>query len=529
MTRSFIPLAIATSFLVACGAETEKADTRAPAQETLPLPTVAAAKPGGGASIFVVGVTRKGQITLNGEAVTINKMIAAVKAGDRGAVTLRGHRYARWMHVQWVMAALGAAGCKEVRCAVHTVKGSEGVVAVPVYPGHWEQRFGGIAPDDRAVPVRLHVVADESAHGTAAVYHLEGNNTFVTRDTKAVAQWSKAKVERRDRSKRAIGEISASGTVPYEAVAAAMAAMQAASVERFDVGLEGLHPWDRDRQTLPAPPSKKLIHRWFVTDLSIPTLVPLNLPVADMSQSDNDNDPNDRLILSLTATGKLIHKDREIRLAALAKTLASRANAYDKKMREYEKEGFEKTPDGRRWSKMFVLLRADQDAPAQHVRWIMAELLAQGFYKLQCAARREPSADRTQEALDRAWAGRETEWPPPTLDGKLQCFLPTTSETQESYIEVAIRSGPAMYTLGDQETSDLRVVRALILRATKARKGLRAVGLLRCGSGTSMRDVMAALNSFAKIGITKVDFADISQAPKATREASPIPLPPGER
>ena len=342
----------------------------------------------------------------------------------------------------------------------------------------------------------------------------------------AVRRWARSALGKLDEKQTlGVGTIMASGAVPYRSVAVALAALQEAGVRELEVGLEALHPWDRDRKVLPPPPHADPILRWFVTDLALHRLVPMNLPVASHCVEDNDNDKDDRLILNLTATGRLIYGTKEFTLAELAAQLAAEARAYDRKMRKRGREGYEKVKDGRRWSKLFVLLRADQDAPWQHVRWVMAELAESRVYKLQFAARLTAGRNYTQAEAERRWAGWEIYYPPPSLAGKLACFLSTvSSEPKGSYVDVHLAGSPARYHFRWKETRSPEELADWLRQATEARGERRTVGRIFAGPETLLGEVVAAVNCCLNLAkMNSVDFAGIERAPDDVRRALPLP------
>jgi len=81
---------------------------------------IVACAPGHGeCALIVVKVSADGRIDLDGKPGTVNQLLAAVKGRSSKAVEVRADSDAIWMHVQWVLAALGEAGLTEVRCVFH--------------------------------------------------------------------------------------------------------------------------------------------------------------------------------------------------------------------------------------------------------------------------------------------------------------------------------------------------------------------------------------------------------------------------
>ena len=232
----------------------------------------------------------------------------------------------------------------------------------------------------------------------------------------------------------------------------------------------------------------------------------------------------DRLIVNLTATGRLIYKRKEVTLAEFATQLEAKARAYDRWMREIGKEGYEGVADaaGRRWSKLFVLLRADQDAPWQHVRWVMAELLDKKVYKLQFAVCLTAGRNYTQAENERRWAAREIYFSLGILSGKLACYLPTAAEPEARYLDVRVDGSPARYVFGAKTTRDPTVLAGWLREAHQERGERRTAGRILAGPRTPFGEVVAAVNSFKMAYIARIDFAGIERAPEDVRRALPL-------
>jgi biopolymer transport protein ExbD len=529
-------------WIALCGACGEEEPPRG-AADGIALPVVPAGVPDLAPGRAVVEVTRDGRVLFAGQGRSINELLAALaKEPTSGPLELRADGDALWMHVQWVMAALGQAGHKKVHCTVE-VAGSrkQGALEVPLYRGLWEEKFWllpfELEENPEGLPMLLGMVivspagdAPETGSTTAEYQLLEGTaeRTVTSQDPEAIRQWAVSFLRRSAREK-AFGvswAVEAAGAVPYRGVIVALAALQEAGVRGVEVGLEALHPWDRDRKVLPPPPHEDPIVR-FVTDLScVKPLVPMNLPVASMCEEDRDDDPDDRVIINLTATGRLILRMKEITLAGLATQLREAAQVYDRKMRAKGMGGYEEGPDGRRWSKLYVLLRADKDAPWQHARWVVAELAESRFYKLQLGVRKTAGREYTQAEAERRWAAREIYWPPPTLEGKLQCFLSTApSEPEENYIDVRLADPPARFRFGAKTTESPEALAGWLRGAYLPRAGPRTVGRIFAGPRTPFGEIVAAVNCFNLAGMVKVDFASVKRAPDDVRRAKRLPRP----
>jgi len=129
-----------------------------------------------------------------------------------------------------------------------------------------------------------------------------------------------------------------------------------------------------------------LIFFMVITDLTQKDLAVLTLPIAYMAQEDKDNDKDDRIILNVDKHGALLWKGERRTLGEIQVILKNQKNLYVKKMKREGKSALVDIGEGRKASKLFILLRADKDTPWQHVQWLMTVMAEEGFYKLQFAS-----------------------------------------------------------------------------------------------------------------------------------------------
>jgi len=175
-----------------------------------------------------------------------------------------------------------------------------------------------------------------------------------------------------------------------------------------------------------SPPAPEVEGR-YLWDLISANHYPVNLPVASMCGTDEDNDPDDRLVFVLTADGRIFFKERGLTLAEFADVLRAQRLDYELKLRRIGKR-VEHTEG---WSRLYVLLLVDRDAPCQHVLWMLAELEAERVFKLQFGARRLPYTPPGAGDTARARAGR----------GKLQVFLPAGGMDPDEVDRISAASG----------------------------------------------------------------------------------------
>jgi biopolymer transport protein ExbD len=131
-----------------------------------------------------------------------------------------------------------------------------------------------------------------------------------------------------------------------------------------------------------------LIFFMLITDLKTKDLAEMTLPVAYMAEEDKNQEKDDRVILNIDKYGGLMWKGKAVNLDELGTVLSTSRDKYQLKMKQQNKEGMEDLPGGGKASKLYVLLRADKDAPWQHVQWLMTIMAEQKLYKLQFATKK---------------------------------------------------------------------------------------------------------------------------------------------
>jgi biopolymer transport protein ExbD len=141
-----------------------------------------------------------------------------------------------------------------------------------------------------------------------------------------------------------------------------------------------------------------LIFFMLISDLNQKDLVDLTLPIAHMAEDDKGQEEDDRVILNVDKYGQVIWKQKVVNLDELGTILASAKDRYELKMRQKGQSGLEDLGGGNKASRLYVLLRADQDTPWQHVQWLMTVMAEQKLYKLQFASKKFPDAKNYTDA-----------------------------------------------------------------------------------------------------------------------------------
>ena len=153
-------------------------------------------------------------------------------------------------------------------------------------------------------------------------------------------------------------------------------------------------------------------------------LVDLPLPVAGTAVADKSAELDLRYIVNVTKDGFIKYKGNDYTLGEL-KQLMNRLKRFYGKYRD-----FGTPPNTIKASELYVLVRADKDAPWIYVAWIMTILAEEKIYKLQLAVKRV--ADRSYTQAEAAGLGATwKDQPPPQpldLEAKLPAFLRTRKD-----------------------------------------------------------------------------------------------------
>jgi biopolymer transport protein ExbD len=250
-------------------------------------------------------------------------------------------------------------------------------------------------------------------------------------------------------------------------------------------------------------------------------LPPLTLPVASQGVEDKGDDPHDRLIISVDEKGFVHFRGKKVTLDELGPILCNRKEIYNLKMRVKGKDGMEKLPGGGLASKLYVLLRADEDTPWQHVQWLMCILAESHLYKLQFAVRR--AADTKAEPENTRLAAKMEAFLPRD-DGILPIPGEPPQEIRLAVHIVARKEVPAKwgpddvpvskptafkYRVGDRTFVTLEPVRKWIGAAKKAAQpapNAKVVGEILAGHKVPLEQVVAMLNEFHAQGVKQVYF-----------------------
>lgn len=450
-----------------------------------------AAQPGGERArvrVPVVHLRANGVLLLDGEPTTLGGLQRAL--AGREVVDLRVDETAPWARIQWVLAALERAPVARVRFDF-----AEGAAEACFRSDFWKQ-------DARRLV---------GGH-TAAVVTVDATRLL---DPGLAADLADEALEiEREHGLRPLGELIPAPSQSFGVVAAALRAFRDAGVE---LEFRFLFPDDPVPESIPALSDD--VSEW--PDLVVwnsrcscaPGFVAVDLPVADMLERDVGEE-HDRIIVQLGRDGNLF-RNGELSLDALGEQLAAAKERYELKMKQQGKRGVEELPDGTFVSKLYVLVRADQAAPARQVGYVLHVLARERFYKVQYAVRRAPPVGE-EPCVDAGY-------------GILQSFLPTDNLPDLAGAAapvLLVYVDPGAYGVGPTGGVDLERLEALAHEEherARAGDGVSIVAAVHIAPGVAWGRVIAAINVLARAGFEKIDFHGLPPPDEATRRMSPLP------
>jgi biopolymer transport protein ExbD len=421
-----------------------------------------------------------GELLLDGRRVGLETLRKA--CAGRRAVTLAVEGGVPWAHVELALMALQAAGVGRVR---FEPPGAEAVFD----SDFWQQ-------DAR------HLVGGHLA-GLVEVTSADlGDRDFPAREAARIARETKLKP---------LARVLPQPREPFGVIAPALVALRDAAVEtefHFAWGDGGLP------DTVPLPEAPELgTHADYRRCICRAGLA-IDVPLADEGEPDKRDDPDERLVVHLDRAGRLATNAdpggrlrEDMSLDEFASELRVRKERYGLEMRNLGKQGL----DEGKWSKLYVLIRADRGAPARQVGFILHVHAQERFYKVQFAV--------CQARL-----------PPGCVSGeaKLQVFLPTTgfpgivSRDERALHAYVDRGGFGVGGAGAKDATELR--RLAGVEGETLRDGdRRPIVALHVDPDATHDRMIAAVNALNAAGFEKIDFVGLPPPDPATRLAKPLP------
>ena len=468
MMRSGV-VSLALGVLVACGAK--------PATDQGRLPESARGRRVDAAGWITIDLEADGSLGLNEKEVSLAglrhglereykstpKQVEALLA-DYGFehpdistrdVLVRIDPVVPYQHVAWVFGTLLWEDFNRVWIAVEH-DGEVGAIRVPLVSAFWSKH-----PYDPVSPAaELPLIEAMRIDLEGAARYWVGERS--TDDPALFLEWLRAE-RKRLKPAEPLGMLDVSARTPFGSVVEALDAFAEAGVKYVELAREKpVDPRDLERLRLPAS------EQWLVTrrrDLTFVRYPRVTLPVAWTARQDKNDDGDDRVVVTLDAHGLLMEGESILSLAALDERLAEAVRLYAIKMKRLGKSGMDRVTGGE-VSSLFLLVRADRDAPWQHLQRVLLIAKRQRIYKVQLgtslyAAPPYTSADA--EALDVEWSGD-----PPgrrQYDAKLAVFLPMFVKRPRWPLVVRVVSpgpGVAAYRFAGRSTPDLSELRKWI-------------------------------------------------------------------
>jgi len=449
---------------------------------------------------LIVAVTRDGRVLHAGKAVTLDELAAILDKAEFPKVVFRVDADARWCHVQWALSVVAAKAYEPVGFVVED-RGRERTLIAHCSPVHpvigqvYYSTFGA----------RVTVRSQE--HGVYSV------GARKTKSLRQVRRWIR---DISEIAPPALFAIEARLKTPVIECLSLLKVFHEMQEKAVLLSLHAPHPWIREQRRLPEPRENYWVTKWFITDLTYKDVAPMCLPVASMAAEDRDNNRDARLIINLDKHGQILWCGEPKSLDDMRKILDEQKRLYDLRQKAKGKSGYEGATFEREWSRLFVLLRADKDAPWLHVKWILSLLEEERIFKLQFGVMKFADLSYTPEEARALGVARRDELPSAArfLDAKLWCFLSTAEPApRDIFIDV------------DLDGTDLEAARREIEKQWKGvrGKGRRVKGRISASDRTPFKRVVAYVNAFHEVGVDKVDFTGIERAPREVASAKKLP------
>jgi biopolymer transport protein ExbD len=482
-----------------------------------------------------IDLTADGLLRYDGDFVTLGRLkerlqqlresekasdSLASRVGDievsKRPILLCVDRSAPYVHAAWIFDALWRRGYVRIWLGVR-MGALQGALAAPLVCPIYGADPSGFDPTFVLPELVVHVSATEDGRPEFELFPDRPLRNAMLLEARLAHHLT-------DSSHGAtLGVLGARSDAPFHAFVTALDRFHAACLRNVEWTWEQATPWIDAQPVLP-----RFDRRWWISmyGFSARDIAPIDLPVAGRSVPDRADDPDDRLILNLDSKGGIPFKRKERSLDEIGIVLDQAKRIYDLKMRSKGKQGHVEIEPGVRRSRLFVLIRADKNAPWQQVSWILKTIADNGLCKVQFATQREVDMRYSRAEAALLGADWRTRRPPPPyqLEAKLPCFLPV-GPADPKLVVIRIRilpgaKGRPVYRLGSREIDDiLEVGRSLQAAGPQSR------GVLEADAEVPHKFVVAVLNLFRAAGIERVDLALPQDIPEDVRSAVPLPAP----
>jgi len=177
-------------------------------------------------------------------------------------------------------------------------------------------------------------------------------------------------------------------------------------------------------------------------------------------------------------------------------------------------------------SGLTVVLRADRDAPWQHVQWILGACAHEHLAHIELAAEAPGGKEGTLRVDPRADLGRV-----PKELVRISVAILVKNEVLATWGPTQakiLKPTEIVYKMLDREAPEIEAVRRFIRdahQAASAIAGVRIVGEIDAEARIAYADVIAVLDEFHHAGLTDVRFRGVALPPEAQRREPKLSYP----
>jgi len=346
-------------------------------------------------------VRSDGQLFLNRDRTTLS---AAFRGGGN-ELCISADRHAVWEHFQWC-AATSAENGKLVWAEVRdSVQKRVFLVPIRAHPGLVADITVARPSPEFLTIVEIHPPDEESPYTVYSTRGVRraGSDTLL-----------QALSELRVGAARSIVAIEPHKRARVQDCMLAYSLIRKVGVSRVEWGMRTPHPWIRKLTRLPKPRPNGIVARWVITDLELPWLLQMSLPV--MPKGPPQSYRRADLVLQVDCGGR-VHVDGVVLTRSALDALVANVNSSP------AKSGVRSG-----WSQSSVLMRVDKETHWGKLQDVMRVLRERRFYRVRYA---------TNLVADLSWSTKEA----CLLDVPRVDLPPEPADTPAKQIAVPFRSG----------------------------------------------------------------------------------------
>ena len=247
----------------------------------------------------------------------------------------------------------------------------------------------------------------------------------------------------------------------------------------------------------------------------------LEPPASAKAQRDLDDLPTGRVTVELTRYGTIKFGGKAVNLDQLGAALKVKAAG----------SGWEKLAGGAKASKLFLMIRADRQAPWQHVQWLLTEAAMNKYYKIYFVVTRpdgKPGRVQaflpTDKGIIRRAANAEI---PNELIVTVHVVARRETLQKRAGMQVAVPT-EFRYKFGDRESADVKSVAKWVGDANKAAKGVKnayVAAEIKAGHKVPFQKVVEVMNVLRATGQEQIDFFGTQITHGKLRKKMQLPYP----